>query len=40
MWVHLCEAYKTLVAVEIGCPCNWCDAAEFLCDAVDDEERG
>ena len=32
MWVHFCEAYKTLVAVEDGCACNWCDAIEFKCE--------
>ncbi|CAB5187128.1 hypothetical protein UFOVP165_5 [uncultured Caudovirales phage] len=34
MWTHLCTAYKTLVAVEIGCPCNWCNADERICEGV------
>jgi hypothetical protein len=36
MWVHLCEIYNALMAVETGCPCNWCDAVEFKCEATDD----
>ena len=37
MWVHFCECDKTLISVESGEPCNWCDAREFKCEEVEDE---
>lgn len=39
MWTHLCELYKSLVAVETGCPCNWCDAKEFTCEELLDDPK-
>lgn len=26
MWNHFCETEKTVLSVEDGAPCNWCDA--------------
>lgn len=36
-WYHYCEVDKTILGVETGYPCNWCDVQEFACDEVSDE---
>lgn len=36
MWYHFCEEYKSIMGVEKGFPCNWCDVAEFKCEGVDE----